>query len=234
MIDLSGKIALVTGASRGIGAAVAKGLAASGAHVILLARTQGALEEVDDAIRAAGGKATLMKLDLRKFDDVDKLGPAVFEKFGGLDIFVGNAGVLGTLTPLHQMDPKEWQKVFDINVTANARLIRTLDPLLRASDAGRMIFTGSETAHRARAYWSAYRASKAALESMVKIYAQETEQTNMRVNIVYPGATQTDLLDQAYPGGCTGDVKAPDDVVDIYLELASSSCEKHGDIALAA
>ncbi len=223
----------MTGASRGIGAAVAKGLAGAGAHVILLARTQGALEEVDDAIRAAGGKATLMKLDLRKFEDVDKLGPAIFEKFGALDIFVGNAGVLGTLTPLHQMDPKEWQKVFDINVTANARLISTLDPLLRASDAGRMIFTGSGMAHRPRAYWSAYRASKAALEAMVKIYAQEIEQTNMRVNIVYPGATQTDLLDQAYPGGCPGDIKAPEDVVQTYLELASSDCDQHSEVIAA-
>ncbi len=232
-MNLSGKITLVTGASRGIGAAVACAYAKAGAHVILLARTQGALEEVYDSIESAGGSATIIKLDLRKLDEVDKLGPAILEKFGGLDIFVGNAGILGPLTPVHQLDPKDWQKVMDINFHANVRLIRTLDPLLRAAEAGRVIFTGSETAHRPRAYWGAYRASKAAVEMMAQIYAQETQQTNIKVNVVYPGAVQTDLLMEAYPGGFDGKTKKPEDVVESYLALASPECEQHDQIIAA-
>ncbi|HBR67848.1 MAG TPA: oxidoreductase [Rhodospirillaceae bacterium] len=232
-IDLKGKIALVTGASRGIGAAVALAYARAGAHVILLARTQGALEEVDDKIRAAGGSATLMPMDLRKLADIDKLGPAIFEKFGRLDIFVGNAAVLGTLTPAHQVNPKDWEKVFDINLTANVRLIKTLDPLLRASEAGRVIFTTSGLAEMVLAYWAPYSASKAALNMLGKVYAAETEQTGMKVNLVDPGIVDTAMLAEAFPGGYGGEMKKPEDVVGAYLELAAPGCKRHGEVVCA-
>jgi len=233
-IDLKGKKALITGASRGIGAAVALAYARAGAHVILLARTVGALEEMDDKIRTAGGIATLIPQDLTRFEDVDKLGPILFDRFGGLDIFVGNAGMLGTLGPLVHTNPKEWQKTFDVNVTANFRLIRTLDPLLRAAPAGRVIVTGSSTAHRPKAYWGQYRITKAAVEMLVQTYAAETVQTNVRVNVIYPGPIETAILNEAYPGGYPdGDARGPEDVVPAFLELASDSLTRHGEIIQA-
>lgn len=231
MTDLSGKLALITGASRGIGAAVAKGLAASGAHVILLARTQGALEELDDEIRAAGGQATLIPMDLRRLEKVDQLGPSIHERFGKLDILVGNAGMLGPLTPAHQIDPKDWQKVMNVNFHANVRLVRTLDPLLRASDAGRVVFsTAGQYAVDGLAYWSPYMASKAALNVFVKTYAQELKRTNMKVNLVYPGATDTDLLRAAFPGNPKIKMKKPEDLVSTYLSLCANDCQKHGEL----
>lgn len=230
MTDLSGRIALVTGASRGIGAAVAKALAGAGAHVILLARTQGALEEVDDAIRSAGGKATLIPMNLAKLEEVDKLGPSIFERFGRLDIFVGNAAILGPLSPAHQVSPKDWETIFTINVMANIRLVRTLDPLLRASDAGRVIFTTSGLGEKAQAYWGPYCATKAALNLFAQSYAEETRQTNLRINLVSPGPVDTAMLNKAFPGGFPGAAKKPEDVVPAYLELAAPACAKHGEI----
>lgn len=233
-IDLSGKLALITGASRGIGAAVAQAYAQAGAHVILLARTVGGLEAVDDDIRKAGGQATLMPFDLMKLNDIDKLGPTIAERFGKLDIFVGNAGVLGTLTPIAHMKAPEWDRVMMLNVNANFRLIRTLDPLLRASPAGRVIFTGSGTAYRPKAYWSAYRTSKAAVHMLAQTYAAETEKTNMRVNVIEPGTVKTALLDDAYPGGYQeDDLRNPQDVVGAFLELAAPDCPHHGQIIKA-
>lgn len=230
-IDLTDKYALITGASRGIGAAVAKGLAQAGAHVILLARTQGGLEEVDDEIRAAGGKATLIPMDLMKHEDTDKLGPSILERFGGLDILVGNAGMLGPLTPMHQVKPKEWEKVMRTNTMANLRLIQTLDPLLRASDAGRAVFTtAGDYAVSGMAYWGPYMASKAALNVMVKTWALETKRTNMKINLLYPGPTDTALLREAFPGNPKMDMKQPEDLVDSFLELVSPDCEKHGEL----
>ncbi len=229
-IDLSGRVALVTGASRGIGAAVARAYAKAGAHVILTARTVGGLEEVDDEIRAGGGSATIMPLNLLDLDKVDVMGPAIAEKFGRLDIFVGNAAMLGTLTPLGHADAKEWQRVMDLNVNANFRLLRTLDPLLRASDAGRVIMVSSSVAQTVRAYWGPYATSKAALEAMTMTYAAETVQTPLRVNIVNPGATRTAMRAKAFPGEDPAKLKDPEDTVPLFLQLASVACTGHGEI----
>lgn len=229
-VDLSGRVALVTGASRGIGAAVAKAYAKAGAHVILTSRTTGALEEVDDAIRAAGGKATIMPLNMLDLDKIDVMGPAIAEKFGRLDIVVGNAAMLGSLTPLGHVDAKEWARVMDLNVNANFRLLRTLDPLLRASDAGRVIMVSSSLAQTPRAYWGAYAVSKAALESLAKVYAAETVTTPMRVNLIDPGATRTAMRAKAYPGEDPAKSKTPEDTVPLFLQLASPACTCHGEI----
>lgn len=230
MASLSGRVALVTGASRGIGASVAKGLAKEGAHVILLARTQGALEEVDDEIRELGGKATLIPLDLAKLDEVDKLGPSIHERFGRLDIFIGNAAVLGTLGPVNHIKPKEWEKAFTINVMANVRLVQSLDPLLRASDAGRVVFTTSGLGEQAMAYWGPYCATKAALNLFAQTYAGEITKTNLRVNLISPGPVDTAMLREAFPGGFQGNMKKPDDVVPAYLKLVAANCNTHGEI----
>ncbi len=230
MAALSGRVALITGASRGIGAAVAKTFAKEGAHVILLARTQGALEEVDDEVQKLGGKATLIPMDLAKLDEVDKLGSSIYERFGRLDIFIGNAAVLGTLGPVNHIIPKEWEKAFTVNVMANVRLVRSLDPVLRAGDAGRVVFTTSGMGEQAMAYWGPYCATKAALNLFAQTYAGETVKTNMRVNLVSPGPVDTAMLREAFPGGFQGDVKTPDDVAPTYLRLALPACKKHGEI----
>ena len=221
---------MVTGASRGIGAAVSKALAAQGAHVILLARTQGALEQVDDEIRAAGGKATLIPLNLMKLDDIDKLGPSILERFGKLDILIANAAMLGPLSPAHQITPKDWDKTFTVNVMANIRLVRTLDPLLRASDAGRVVFTTSGLAEKPMAYWGPYCSTKAALNLYAQSYAEETRQTNLRINLISPGIVDTKMLSEAFPGGYQGAMKKPEDVTDAYLKLCAPDCAKHGEI----
>ena len=231
-----GKTALVTGASRGIGAAVAKGLAAAGAHVILLARTQGALEEVDDEIRSAGGQATLVPLDLRKLGEVDKLGPSILERFGGLDILIGNAAMIGPLSPVHHISPKDWEKVMMVNFMANVRLVRTLDPLLRASEAGRVVFTTSGILAAETAYFGPYAASKTALNAFATVYAAETKQTNIKVNLFSPGPVETDMLGEAFPGGYHGDkaIRKPEDVVEDFLRLCAADCTDHGKLAEAA
>lgn len=229
MTDLSGRIALVTGASRGIGAAVAKAYAKAGAHVIITARTVGALEKVDDDIRAGGGAATILPLDLLGLEDLDKLGPTIYERFGKLDIFVGNAGLLGTLGPLAHTNASEWTRVFDTNVNANFRLIRTLDPVLRVSDAGRAIFVSTgEGVTAGRAYWGAYGASKAALESMIMAYAAESAQTNLRINIVDPGGVRTGMRAAAKPGEDPMSLPAPEEIVQTFLDLASPTNQRHG------
>jgi NAD(P)-dependent dehydrogenase (short-subunit alcohol dehydrogenase family) len=231
LFSLKDKVAIVTGASRGIGAEIAKGLAEAGAHVILLARTQSGLEETDDAIRAGGGKATLMPMNLRKLTEIDKLGPSILDRFGGLDIFIGHAGILGPLTPAHQVDPKDWEKVMVTNFAANVRLTRTLDPLLRAADTGRVVFTtaGDYTVN-GMAYWGAYMASKAALNCFAKTYALETRRTNMKVNLLYPGPVDTAMLREAFPGDVKFKMKQPADLVPDYLTLVSEECDKHGEL----
>ena len=184
---LEGRIALVTGASRGIGAAVAKRFADEGGHLILTARTVGGLEEVDDTIRAAGGNATLVPADLLDMDQIDRIAASVHERFGKLDVLVGNAGTLGILSPVGHVDPKVWDETIALNLTVNYRLIRAFDPLLRQADAGRAIFVSSGAARSAKAYWGPYSASKAALESLVRTYAEEVEKTNIRANIIKSG-----------------------------------------------
>ena len=230
-VDLTGRIALITGASKGIGAAVAKAYAKAGAHVVLIARNTKKLEAIDDEIRAAGGQATLMPLDLMRLDELDKLGPVLYDRFGKLDIFVGNAGLLGTLGPLAQITNREFQHVMDTNLTANFRLIKTLDPLLQASDSGRAMFvsTGAGVVE-GRAYWGTYSVSKAALESMVRVYAAETAKTNLRVNIIDPGAVRTDMRASAKPGEDPMSLPHPDDLVGTFLDLASSDCTSHGEV----
>ena len=197
---LKDRIALITGASRGIGYATAKALAAQGAHIIALARTVGALEELDDEIKQIGGTATLVPVDLKDFEALDRLGASIYERWGKLDILVGNAGVLGSLTPVGHIKPKEWDEAFAVNVTANWRLIRSLDVLLRQSDAGRALFITSGAAHNARAYWGLYSTTKAALETLVITYAKEVASTALRVNLLNPGPVRTAMRAKAMPG----------------------------------
>lgn len=219
----SPRIALVTGASRGVGRAIALELARRGAHVVALARTQGALEELDDEIRAHGGEATLVPCDVADFDALDRLGAALFERWGRLDIFVGNAGILGPLSPLAHVDPKDWNRVLAVNVTANWRLIRSLDPLLRASGAGRVAFVTSATAHRAamKPYWGPYAISKAALEAMARTYAAETAGAGVTVMLANPGPLRTAMRARAMPGEDPTTLRTPDDFAKKILALLS-------------
>jgi len=228
--QLEGKIALITGASRGIGRAVALRYAKEGAHVILIARTIAALEEVDDEIQAFGGQATLVPMNLREFDKIDQMGQALYDRFGKIDILVGNAGVLGDLTPMAHLKIKMWNEVMDVNVTANWRLIRSMEPLLKQSDAGRAIFLSSGTTKEPRAFWAAYAVSKAALENMIQTWSMEIRKTNIKANLIDPGATRTRLRAQAYPGENPMDLKEPEDLTDLFLELALPTCEKQGEI----
>jgi NAD(P)-dependent dehydrogenase (short-subunit alcohol dehydrogenase family) len=231
---LAGRIALVTGASRGIGRAVALRFAQEGAHVIALARTQGALEELDDQIRKLTGKpATLIAENITDFDKLDQVGGALFQRYGKLDILVGNAGILGQLSPMPQYTPKMWNDVFAVNVTANWRLIRSLDPLLRASDAGRALFVTSGAARNAGMYWGPYAASKAALEQMVLIYAKETAHTKLRVNLIDPGGVNTKMHTQAFPGRDPKSLTQPDQVTDIFVQAASPAFDQTGEILQA-
>jgi len=228
---LAGRIALVTGASRGLGAAVAERFAAEGAKLVLTARTVGGLEETDDAVRRAGGQgATLVPLDLRDFDKIDQLGASLFERFGRLDILVGNAGVLGTLSPAGHIAPEVWQEVMDVNLTANWRLIRSLDALLRAAEAGRAVFVTSGAAAGAFAYWSAYAASKAALEMLVRSYAAEVTKTAIKANLLDPGAVRTRMRAQAFPGENPESLAPPESVTDLFVELAAADCARHGEV----
>jgi NAD(P)-dependent dehydrogenase (short-subunit alcohol dehydrogenase family) len=218
---LAGRIALITGASRGIGAAIAERYAREGAHLILIARTVGGLEEVDDRCRAAGGQpATLVPLDLRQHDGIDNLGAAVFERFGRLDVLVGNAAMLGALSPLGHIAPEQWDQVLALNLTANWRLIRIFDPLLRRSDAGRAIFLTSGITRSAPAYWGAYAASKAALETLVRTYAAEIAATAVRANLVNPGPTRTHLRAQAFPGEDPAQLPPAEHVCETLVRIA--------------
>lgn len=228
---LKDRIALITGASRGIGRAVAKRLAADGAHVLLLGRDQTRLEAVDDEIKASGGKATLIPLDLANGAAIDPLGPSLYERFGRLDIFVGNAGILGGLRPLNHIPSETWERVLAVNLTANWRLIRTLDPLLRLSDAGRVVFlTSSRAAAQGRAYWAPYSVSKAGLETLAKTYANETADSAIKVNIVDPGATATAMRAEAYPGEDQSTLKSPAQVAETIVSLCLPSVTETGQI----
>lgn len=229
MPQLTEKIALITGASQGIGAAVAKRFAAEGAQVILAARNVGNLEKVDDEIRQAGGKpAVLVPLDLRDGDKIDALGASILERFGKLDILVSNAGMLGDLSPLSHQDPKVWQKVIDINLTANWRLLRICDALLQRSEAGRAIFVTSGVTQGHYAYWGPYTVSKAGLEAMVYTYANEMSKTKVKANIIDPGAVRTAMRAAAMPGEDPMTLPAPEEITDRFVELASNSCQYQG------
>ena len=225
------RVALVTGASRGIGRAAALELARSGAHVIAVARTQGALEELDDEIRGLGGEgATLVPLDLADHDALDRLGRSIYDRWGRLDVLLGNAGLLGPLSPLPHISPKDFDKVFSVNVTANWRLIRSLDPLLRASPAGRVALLTSGVAHRAetRAYWGLYAASKAALEMLGRTYAAETASTPVKVMLVNPGRMRTRMRASAMPGEDPMTLPTPEELAPKLLRLLSPEWTETG------
>jgi NAD(P)-dependent dehydrogenase (short-subunit alcohol dehydrogenase family) len=197
---LEGKVALVTGASRGLGYATALHLAKQGAHIIATARTRGGLEELDDAVKAAGSTATLVPMNLTDFDAIDRLGAAIFERWKKLDILIGNAGTLGKLTPIAHVDPRVWDDALATNLTANYRLIRSMDTLLQAAPQGRAIFVTSGLAQKCFPYWGTYSVGKAALEALMRTYAGEVATTNMRVNCFSPGPTRTKMRATAMPG----------------------------------
>ncbi len=233
----SSRIALVTGASRGIGRATALAFARAGAHVVALARTQGALEELDNEIRAlspdAESPTTLVPLDLRDFAALDRLGEALYRRWGRLDALVGNAGVLGVLSPLHHVDPKDWDNVISVNVTANWRLIRSLDPLLRRSAAGRAAFVTSGVASLAelRAYWGPYAMSKAALDAIARTYAAETLNTsNVRVMLINPGPLRTLMRAKAMPGEDPMTLRTPQDLAPKIVEICSPQWTETGKL----
>ncbi|MFK8251729.1 SDR family NAD(P)-dependent oxidoreductase [Ancylobacter terrae] len=228
---LDGRIALVTGATRGIGQATALALAAAGAHIVAVGRTSGALEELDDAINTAGSSATLVPLDLKDFAGIDRLGGALYERFGRLDIFVGNAGVLGPMTPLAQVEPKEWDDAVAVNLTANWRFVRSFDPLLRLSTAGRAVLVTSGAAHKARAYWGAYAVTKSGLEALARTWAAESANlSNLKVNLFSPGPTRTRMRAKAFPGEDPETLPAPEQVAQAILALCRPDFEETGKI----
>jgi NAD(P)-dependent dehydrogenase (short-subunit alcohol dehydrogenase family) len=226
----AGRIALVTGASRGIGRAAALLLAQHGAHVVCVARAQKALEALDDEIRAAGGQATLVPVDVKDYDALDRLGAALHERFGRLDALVSCAGVLGPLTPTFQATPRVMEEVFAVNVFANHRLIRSLHPLLRASDAGRAVFASSGAARKPRAYWGPYAASKSALETLVRVYAEEVAITPIRANLFNPGPTRTAMRAKAFPGEDPASLPAPEIVAAAMIALVRADETRNGEL----
>jgi NAD(P)-dependent dehydrogenase (short-subunit alcohol dehydrogenase family) len=230
MTALQDRVALITGASRGIGAALALELAKLGAQCVLVARTQGGLEEVDDAIRSAGGKpATLLPFDLQKAEkDIDMIGPSIVERFGRLDILVHNAGTLNKLTPVAHIEPRDWAEVMAVNLTASWRLIRSCDPPLRASDAGRAVFVTTGRVLRPRAYWGMYGASKAGMEHLVMTWAQEVEATSLRVNLVDPDIVATKMRAAAMPGEDPATIPQPADVAPGIAALCLPSETRNG------
>lgn len=227
---LTDRIALVTGASRGIGAALALELAKAGAHVIAVARTVGGLEELDDKIKAAGGSATLVPLDMKDVEGIARLTPALTERYGRLDILVGNAGLLTTPSPLGHIEPKSWDDVMAINVTANWHLIRALDSLLQKSDAGRAVFVTSAIAYMARPYFGLYAASKAALDAMARTYAGECANSKVRVNLFSPGQTRTRMIQTAFPGIDLETLPTAEDVAKAIVPLCTPGCAENGKV----
>ena len=235
MARLAGRIALVTGASRGIGRAVALRFAAEGAEVICVARTEGALEELDDEIARAGGKAVLAPQDLTDFEAIDRMAAGVAQRYGRLDILVGNAGEIGGgLAPVGHLEPRHFARAFDVNVTANYRLIRAFDPLLRRSQAGRAIFVTSGVTRGVFPYWGAYAASKRALEGLVLTWAAEIERiTAIKANLLDPGIVATRMRAQAFPGENPSTLTQPEAIGDAFVALAEAACPHHGEIVSA-
>ncbi len=229
---LKGRIALITGASRGLGAAAAVAFAAEGAHCVLVARTVGGLEAVDDKIKAlkipGAGSATLVPLDVTDGPGIDRLGGALYERFGKLDVLLGNAALLGTLSPMGHIDPEIFERVIAVNVTANWRLIRSMDPLLQRSDAGRAIFITSGAGRRVLPYWGAYAASKAALDMLAGVYAAEVAHTNVRVNLFNPGPMRTGMRKEAFPGEKPESLPSPEALCEGLIQLALPSCTMNG------
>ena len=226
--DLSGKVILVTGASRGIGHAVSLSAAQAGADVIITGRTIGALEELDDAIKASGAHATIVEHDMSDFAALPRLAAAIHERWGRLDGLVANAAILGTLTPLSHLDQNVWDETISINLTAQWHLIKAMEPLLTAAPAGRAILVSSGAAHGSYPFWGPYAVSKAGLEAMGRVWAGETEQTNLRVNMINPGGTATSMRAAAFPGEDPNTLPSPDAIAPAFLQLLSSDCQDHG------
>jgi NAD(P)-dependent dehydrogenase (short-subunit alcohol dehydrogenase family) len=227
---LTNRIALVTGASRGIGFATALALAKAGAHIIAVARTQGGLEELDDEIRKAGSSATLVPLSLTDFDGIARLGAALYERHGKLDILVGNAGVAGTSSPLGHVDLKPWNDMMAVNLTANFQLIRCMEPLLRKSDAGRAVFVTSAAASKANAYLGPYAASKAALDTLVRVWANETTITNIRVNLFDPGPIRTRMRAAVFPGEDPMTLDTPEQAAEFIVPMCAPDWSETGKL----
>jgi NAD(P)-dependent dehydrogenase (short-subunit alcohol dehydrogenase family) len=233
MARLENRIALVTGASRGIGRALALELAKEGAHVLAMARTQGALEELDDDIRALGRDCTLIPCDVTDYEAIDRLAQALHGRWNKLDILIGNAGVLGSISPLAHIEPKEWEKVLAVNVTANFRLIRALDPLLRLSDAGRVVMISSGAGNRAdlRAYWGPYAVSKAALDALARTYAAETRNiSNVRVTCINPGPLRTRMRAAAMTNEDPLTLKTPDEFAPHVMRFCAPEWDESGKL----
>ncbi|QRM54857.1 SDR family NAD(P)-dependent oxidoreductase [Sinorhizobium sp. BG8] len=228
--DLKDRIALVTGASRGIGYFTALELAKAGAHVIACARTVGGLEELDDAIKAVGGTATLVPFDLADMAAIDKLGGSIFERWGKLDILVANAGVLGVISPIGHVEAKVFEKVMTINVNATWRLIRSVEPLLLKSDAGRALILSSSAAHKCKPFWGPYSASKAAVEALARTWAGETQRTPLRILSIDPGATRTAMRAQAVPGEDPSVLPHPSEVAQAMMPLLSREMTETGKL----
>jgi NAD(P)-dependent dehydrogenase (short-subunit alcohol dehydrogenase family) len=227
---LASRIALVTGASRGIGYATARALAKAGAHIVAVGRTQAGLEELDDEIRQAGGSATLVPLNLSDFDGIARLGAALHERHGKLDILIGNAGVAGPSSPLGHIDLKAWNDVIAVNVTANFQLIRCMEPLLKRSDAGRAVFVTSAAASKASAYLGPYAASKAAVETLARAWAQETAATSLRVNLFDPGPIRTRMRASVFPGEDPMTLDTPEQAAEFILPLCAPDWSETGKL----
>jgi NAD(P)-dependent dehydrogenase (short-subunit alcohol dehydrogenase family) len=226
---LAGRYALVTGASKGIGRACAMALAEAGAHVIALARTIGALEELEGKLSAAGHECTMIPFDLLQLDHIDDLGAVILERFGRLDILVGNAAILGPLSPVGHIKASDWSRVMDLNLNANWRLMRIFDPLLKRSKAGRAVFLTSWMARNNLAYFGPYATSKAALEALVRCYAQELANTSVRINLLDPGVVRTDMRKEAFPGENPDDLPAPEELGPLFVEMCSPDFERNGE-----
>lgn len=228
--SMQDRVCVVTGATRGIGYSAALELARRGAHIIAIGRTLGALEELDDAVNSVGAQATLVQFDLKDVAAIDRLGAAIYERWGKLDGLVANAGLLGAITPLGHLEPNVWDDVMAVNVTANWRLIRSLDPLLRQSDAGRAVFMSSGAAHKCKPFWGVYSVSKAALDAMIRTYSGETVSTNVKANLFSPGPVRTKMRAQAVPGEDPLTIPHPDDIAPSLIDLVEPTCGESGKI----
>lgn len=229
-MNLAGRVILVTGASRGIGRAAALALAANGAHVLALARSIGALEELDNHIQSRGGTTTLVPLDMRDFAGIERLATVLMERWGKLDGLFGNAGILGPMSPLTHIHPRAWDDLLTINLTANWRLLRSLDPLLGKSDAGRVLFVSSGAAHFNRPYWGGYAITKVALEVLTFTYAAECSGTNIKANALNPGPTRTRMRAEAFPGEDPATLPAPEELAPLIMDMLSPGCTKNGEL----
>ena len=230
---LAGKLVLVTGASRGIGRAVAVAAAAAGAELLITGRTIGALEEVDDEIKAAGGTATIVEMDMKDTAAIPRLAAAIQERWGRLDGLVANAGMLPALTPVAHLQPDVWDECLAVNLSGQWHLIRAMDPLLRAAPAGRAILVSSGAAVGSRPFWGPYAAAKAGLEALARSWAGESEQTNLRINILNPGGTATTMRASAFPGEDQATLPKPEDIAPAFLQLLSPDCAHHGALLSA-